>query len=104
MLNHTSVCKTKVITEFLGNLISEGAKKFEKKTEEVPNASKKGPGELPRPKMRPTKSRVGLQNGPWDPRGAPEAQEAIFGSSKAFFGSPQGTPLAKQWRRPNSVI
>ena len=75
MFNYTSVCKTKVITEFLENLIPEGAKKFEKKTEEVPEASKKSPRKLPRPKMRPTKSRVGLQNGPWDPRGAPEANQ-----------------------------
>ena len=56
-------------------MIPEGAKKFEKKTEGVPDASKKGPGELPRPKMRPTKSRDGLQKGPWDPRGAPEATQ-----------------------------
>ena len=75
MFNYTSVCKTKVITEFLGNLISEGAKKFEKKTEGVPEASKKSPGQLPRPKMRPAKSRDGLQKGPWDPRGAPEANQ-----------------------------
>ena len=57
------------------NMIPEGAKKFEKKTEEVPDASKKGPGELPRPKMRPAKSRDGLQKGAWDPRGAPEANQ-----------------------------
>ena len=75
MFNHTSVSKTKVITDFLGNLIQEGANKFEKKTEEVPNASKKGPGELPKPKMRPAKSRDGLQKRPWDPRGAPEANQ-----------------------------
>ena len=75
MFNNTSVCKTKVITEFLENLIPEGAKKFEKKTEEVPEASKKRPRKPPRPKMRPTKSRVGLQNGPWDPRGDPEANQ-----------------------------
>ena len=75
MFNHTSVCKTKVITDFLENLIPEGAKKFEKKTEEVPEASEKRPRKLPRPKMRPTKSRVGLQNGPWDPRGDPEANQ-----------------------------
>ena len=56
-------------------MIPEGAKKFEKKTEGVPDASKKGPGELPRPKMRPAKSRDGLQKGPWDPRGAPEATQ-----------------------------
>ena len=61
MFNYTSVCKTKLITEFLENLIPEGATKFEKKTEEVPEASKKSPRELPRPKMRPTKARVGLQ-------------------------------------------
>ena len=56
-------------------MIPEGANKFEKKTEEVPNASKKGPGELPRPKIRLAKSRDGLQKGPWDPRGAPEANQ-----------------------------
>ena len=75
LFNDTSVCKTKVITDFLENLIPEGAKKFEKKTEEVPEASKKSPRELPRPKMRPAKSRDGLQKGPWDPRGAPEANQ-----------------------------
>ena len=63
------------MSKLLENMIPEGAKKFEKKTEEVPNASKKGPGELPRPKMRPAKSRDGLQKGPWDPRGAPEANQ-----------------------------
>ena len=73
--NYTSVCKTKVITKLLENLIPEGANKFEKKTEEVPEASKTSPRELPRPKMRPTKSRVGFQNGPWDPRDAPEANQ-----------------------------
>ena len=56
-------------------MIPEGAKKFEKKTEGVPDASKKGPGELPRPKMRPAKSRDGLQKRPWDPGGAPEANQ-----------------------------
>ena len=75
MFNYRSACKTKVITDFLENLIPEGAKKFEKKTEGVPDASKKGPRELPRPKMRPAKSRDGLQKGPWDPRGAPEANQ-----------------------------
>ena len=57
-------------------MIPEGAKKFEKKTEGVPDASKKGTRELLRPKMRPAKSRDGLQKGPWDPRGAPEAPGA----------------------------
>ena len=61
--------------ELLENMIPEGAKKFEKKTEEVLEASKKRPRKLPTPKMRPTKSRVGLQNGPWNPRGAPEANQ-----------------------------
>ena len=63
------------MSKLLENMIPEGAKKFEKKTEGVPDASKKGPGELPRPKMRPAKSRDGLQKGPWDPRGAPEANQ-----------------------------
>ena len=58
--------------KLLENMIPEGAKKFEKKTEEVPDASQKGPGELPRPTMRATKSRDGLQKGP---RGAPEANQ-----------------------------
>ena len=75
MINYISVCKTKVITEFLENLIPEGAKKFEKKTEECPDASKKSPRKLPRPKMRPAESRDGLQKGPWDPRVAPEANQ-----------------------------
>ena len=61
MFNYTSVCKTEVVTEFLENLIPEGAKKFAKKTEEVPEASEKRPRKPPRPKMRPTKARVGLQ-------------------------------------------
>ena len=74
MFNYTFVCKTSQ-DPFFRNLIPESAKKFEKKNEEVPEASKKSPRELPRPKMRPTKSRVGLQNGPWDPRGAPEANQ-----------------------------
>ena len=63
------------MSKLLENMIPEGAKKFEKKTEGVPDASKKGPRELPRPKMRPAKSRDGLQKGPWDPRGAPEATQ-----------------------------
>ena len=56
-------------------MMPEGAKKFEKKTEGVLDASKKSPGELPRPKMRPAKSRDGLQKEPWAPRGAPEAHQ-----------------------------
>ena len=63
------------MSKLLENMIPEGAKKFEKKAEEVPNASKKGPGELPWPKIRLAKSRDGLQKGPWDPRGAPEANQ-----------------------------
>ena len=63
------------MSKLLENMIPEGAKKFEKKTEGVPDASKKGPWELPRPNMRPAKSRDGLQKGPWDPRGAPEATQ-----------------------------
>ena len=39
--------------------------------------------------MRPTKSRVGLQNGPWDPRGDPEANQG----QKDVLGSAQGTLL-----------
>ena len=73
MFNYTSACKTKVITDFLENLIPEGAKKFEKKTEEVPEASKKRPRKPPRPKMRPERSRRGLQEGAQGTRGAPEA-------------------------------
>ena len=75
--------------ELLENMLPGGAKKFEKKTEEVPEASKKSPREFPRPKMRPTKSRVGLQNEPWDPRGAPEANP----HQKDDLGSAQGTLL-----------
>ena len=75
MFNYTSVCKTKVMPKVLENMIPGGANKFEKKTKEVPDASKKGPGELPRPEMRPEKSRDGPQRGPWDPRGAPEANQ-----------------------------
>ena len=51
MFNYTSVCKTRVTTAFIENLIPEGTKKFEKKTEAVPEASKKRPRKLPRPKM-----------------------------------------------------
>ena len=72
----------------------EDAKKFEKKTEGVPDASKKGPGELPRPKMRPAKSRDGLQKGPWDPRGAPEANQ----DQKGALGSLQGSLLGGSLR------
>ena len=61
--------------KLLEQMIPESAEMLEKKIEEVPDASKKGPGELPRPKMRPTKSRDGLQKGPWNPRGAPEATQ-----------------------------
>ena len=43
---YSSACKTKVMSKLLENMIPEGAKKFEKKTEGVPDASKKGPGEL----------------------------------------------------------
>ena len=75
MFSYTTAGKTKDITDFLENLIREGANKFEKKTEQFPEASKKSPRKLPRPKMRPTISRVDLQNGPWDPRGAPEANQ-----------------------------
>ena len=60
------------MSKLLENMIPEGAKKFEKKSQ---TASKKGPGELPRPKIRLAKSRDGLQKGPWDPRGAPEANQ-----------------------------
>ena len=79
-------------------------KKLWKKTKEGPDASKKHPRKLPEPEMRPEKSRKGLQEGAWEPKGAPEAQQAIFVCSKAFFGSPLETPLGEQWRRANSVI
>ena len=61
--------------ELLENKIPEGANMFEKKTEEGPDASKKSPRKLPRPKMRPAESRDGLQKGPWLPRDAPEANQ-----------------------------
>ena len=59
----------------LENMNPGGANKFGKKTKEVPDASKKGPEELPRPKMRPAESGDGLQKGPWEPRGGPEANQ-----------------------------
>jgi len=59
----------------LENMTLWAAKKPEKKTKEVPDASKEDPRELPRPGMRPEKSRTGLQEGPCDPRGAPEANQ-----------------------------
>ena len=46
-----------------------------KQTKKDTDAPKKDPRELPRPEMRPEKSRKGLQEGPWDPRGAPEANQ-----------------------------
>ena len=58
------------MSKLLENMIPEGAKKFEKKTEEVPNASKKGPGELPWPKIRLAKEMVS-KRGP----GTPEAPQ-----------------------------
>jgi len=89
--------KQKLCSPFVEYFDPRGDKKFKKKTEEVPDASKKGPRELPRPKMRPTQSRDGLQKGPWDPRGAPETQEAIFGCSKASFASPFGRGMGSQF-------
>ena len=56
--------------ELLENKIPEGTKKFEKKTEECTDASKKSPRKLARPKMRPAESRDGLQKGPWTPEAA----------------------------------
>ena len=97
----TSACKTKVMPKLLQKM---SPWRLEKKTKETPNATKKYPREPPRPEMQPEKSRKGLQEGAWDPRGAPEARQAIFGCSKAVFGSPLETPLGKQWRRANSVI
>ena len=79
-------------------------KKLWKKTKEGPDASKKHPRKPPEPEMRPEKSRKGLQEEAWEPKGAPEAQQAIFVCSKAFFGSPLETLLGEQWRRANSVI
>ena len=79
-------------------------KKLWKKTKKGPDASKKHPRKLPEPEMRPEKSRKGLQEGAWEPKGAPEAQQAIFVCSKAFFGNSLETPLGEQWRRANSVI
>ena len=74
-------------------MIPEGAKKFEKKTEGVPDASKKGPGELPRPKMRPTKSGDGLQRSP----GTPEAPQKPKKQFLAVRKPPSGAPLGEAW-------
>ena len=86
------------------NMFPWDVKKLWKKPKEGPNASKKHPRELPRSERRPRKSRNEPQEGAWEPKGAPEAQQAIFVCSKAFFGSPLETPLGEQWRRANSVI
>ena len=77
---------------------------LEKKTKKGPDASKKDLRKLPEPEMRPEKSRKGLQEGAWEPKGAPEAQQAIFVYLKTFFGSSLETSLGEQWRRANSVI
>ena len=55
------------MTILLESMTPGGAKKLEKKTKELPDAYKEDPRELPRPGMRPEKSRKGLQEGPWDP-------------------------------------
>ena len=84
--------------------VSMGCQKALEEDQKSPDASKKHPRKLPEPEMRPEKSRKGLQEGAWEPKGAPEAQQAIFVCSKAFFGSPLETPLGEQWWRANTVI
>ena len=54
-----------------------------------PDASKKDPRKLPMPEIQTEKSREGLQEAPWDPRGAPEANQ----DQKDDLGSVQGTLL-----------
>ena len=65
---------------------------IKKEGQRDPKCNQKYPREPPRPEMQPEKSRKGLQEGARDPRGAPEAQQAIFGCSKNFFGSPLENP------------
>ena len=78
----------------LENMIPGGANKFEKKTKEVPSASKKGPGELPRPKMRPTKSRDGLQRSPGTPEAPQKPKKQFLAVRKPSLGALRGPP----WR------
>ena len=85
-------------------MIPRHVQKLWKKTKKGPNASKNKAKRPPRPETQPEKSRKGLQEGARDPRGAPEAQQAIFGCSKTVLESPLETTLGKQWRRANSVI
>jgi len=56
-------------------MIPWDAKKLSKKTKKGPNASKNKAKRPPRPETQPEKSRKGLQEGAWGPRGAPEANQ-----------------------------
>ena len=69
------------------------SKSFKENRKRSPEAPKNDPRKLPRPEMQQEESRKGLQGAAWDPQGAPEAQQAFFDSSKAFFGSTLATLL-----------
>ena len=104
MFNYTSGCETKVITDFFSKSDPRGCQKVRKEDRRSPRGIQKEPQRASKTEDATNKIQRWSPKKPRNPRGAPEAQEAIFGCSKAFFGSPQGTPLAKQWRRANSVI
>ena len=59
----------------LENMIPWDVEKQKKQTRKDTDAPKEDPRELPRRKMRPERSRRGLQEGAQGPRGAPEANQ-----------------------------
>ena len=86
MFSYASVCKTKVITEFLENLIPEGARQFEKKTEEVPEASKRAPESFQDRRCDQRNPKLVSKMGP----GTLEATQKPTRTKKTLLGVPKG--------------
>ena len=78
--------KPKVIADFLENLIPEGAKKFEKTTEEIPEASKKRPESFQDRRCDQRNPELVSKMGP----GTPEATQRPTRAKKTLLGVPKG--------------
>ena len=72
-------------SKLLENMMPEDAKKFEKKTEEVPNASKKGPGSFQDRRCDQRNPEMVSKRDP----GTPEAPQRPTRAKKMLFGVPK---------------
>ena len=94
----------KLCMSFSEDITQQGAGKLENETKYCPDVSRKDPQRASKTTLATEEIPRGSPGGGPRPQRRPRGQRGNFGYPRGFFGGPQETPLAKQWRRANSVI